>query len=239
MDSKIGDSPVTPRNGKPVEVNALWFNSLDTMRGFAEQLGYKDESENFGSMAEQVKSSFAAFYWNKENSCLFDRIGYGIDDRSLRPNQIIAVALPRPLLPRERQRAIVDTVERRLLTPFGLRTLAPSDPSYVGHYEGDEKSRNLAYHQGSVWPWLLGPFVKAYVRVAGDAVSARREAAKFLEPIRIHLSEAGVGFISELFDGDPPHLPRGCIAQAWSVGEILRAYYEDILGKEPEDRLAG
>jgi predicted glycogen debranching enzyme len=238
MDAKIGKHVVTPRNGKAVEINALWYCALDTMSGFADLIGNLNERDEFANLTEQVKTSFLASFWNPNQECLFDRVENGHPDASLRPNQIIAIALPRSILPCDRERRIVEAVEKELLTPFGLRTLSPNDNRYCGHYEGDQKSRDLAYHQGSVWPWLLGPFVKAYVRVAENTSSARETARTFIEPMRNHLAEAGVGFISELFDGDPPHRPKGCIAQAWSVAEILRAYYEDILGKEPEDKLA-
>ena len=238
MDAKIGKQVVTSRNGKPVEINALWYCALDTMTGFADLIGNLNERDEFANLAEQVKTSFLASFWNSNQECLFDRVENGRADASLRPNQIIAIALPRSILPCDRERMVVEAVEKELLTPFGLRTLSPNDPRYCGRYEGDERSRDLAYHQGSVWPWLLGPFVKAYVRVAENTSSAREAARAFIEPMRNHFVEAGVGFISELFDGDPPHRPRGCIAQAWSVAEILRAYYEDILGKEPEDKLA-
>jgi glycogen debranching enzyme len=188
-------------------------------------------------MAENVKASFSKAFWNSEAGCLFDRVVNGTPDASVRPNQIIAVALPKSIFPAEKEKDIVSVVQSELMTPFGLRTLSPKDSRYHGQYEGDQKTRDLAYHQGPAWPWLLGQFVTAYVRISDDAKATREEALRFLEPLRKHIREGGLGFIPELFDGDPPYRPRGCIAQAWSVAEILRAYWEDILGKEPQDIL--
>jgi predicted glycogen debranching enzyme len=235
MDAKIDDFVVTPRNGKAVEINALWYWALDTLSGIANLLGKRGEQTQYANMAEAVKSVFSKTFWNAEANSLFDRIENGTPDSSVRPNQIIAVALPESLLSAEREKAIVRRVESELLTPYGLRTLSPHDPRYHGRYDGDQKRRDLAYHQGPAWPWLLGQFVTAYVRTSDTMNSARETAKKFLRPFQIHLREAGLGSISELFDGDPPYYPRGCIAQAWSVAEILRAYYEDILNKKPRD----
>jgi predicted glycogen debranching enzyme len=237
MDAKIGDFCVTPRNGKPVEINALWHCALDTMSGFAGLIGEKKDQEDFNELATRVRESFQEAFWNPATQCLFDRVVSGEGDASMRPNQIIAAALPVKVLGRGEEEAIVRAVQRELLTPYGLRTLSPSDPNYKGRYQGDQQSRDLAYHQGSAWPWLLGPFIKAYVRVSEDHAQARSEALHLLQPIRRHLTEAGLGYISELFDGATPQQPRGCIAQAWSVAEVLRAYYEDVLGKEPKDPL--
>jgi predicted glycogen debranching enzyme len=237
MDAKIGDYVVTPRNGKPVEINALWHNALDTVSSFAALLGNDDDQARFADLAEEVKRAFAKSFWNAYGNCLFDRIVHGKADASMRPNQTIALALPKPILGRAQERAAVAAVQEELLTPYGLRTLSPKDPNYKGRYQGDQRNRDLAYHQGPAWPWLLGPFIKAFVRVSEAPVEARRVANGFLENVRTNMREAGLGYISELFDGDLPQQPRGCIAQAWSVAEILRAYYEDILGKEPEDTL--
>jgi predicted glycogen debranching enzyme len=237
MDAKIGDFVVTPRNGKPVEINALWYWALDSLSAIANLLGKRDEQRRYEDMAESVKTSFSKAFWNSESGCLFDRIVNGAPDPSVRPNQIIAVALPKSILSPEKEKAVVRVVQSELLTPFGLRTLSPKDPRYRGRYEGDQNSRDLAYHQGPAWPWLLGQFVTAYVKISDNANAAREAGKSFLEPLRKHLRGEGLGFIPELFDGDPPYLPRGCIAQAWSVAEILRAYWEDILGKEPQDML--
>jgi predicted glycogen debranching enzyme len=238
MDAKVGELVVTPRYGKPVEVNALWYSALDTISSFARLFGKRNDFDKYADAAEEVRTNFSRLYWNPEGNCLYDGHADGVTDPSIRPNQIIAVALPKSLLQKDKEKAVVRTVEAELLTPYGLRTLSPRDPRYKGLYKGDLESRDLAYHQGPAWPWLLGAFVKAFIRVSDDADTSRREAAKFLDPMRNHLNEAGLGYLSELFDGDPPWHPRGCIAQAWSVAEVLRAYYEDILGKEPEDTLA-
>jgi glycogen debranching enzyme len=158
----------------------------------------------------------------------------GVPDASIRPNQIFAVSLPHPLLSGEQARHVVEVVEWELLTPYGLRTLSPRDPNYRGRYEGDPRSRDGAYHQGTVWPWLLGPFLTAYVKVHEGTEAARRGADRFLDPLRSHLLDAGLGQISEVFDGDAPQRPEGCFAQAWSVAEVLRTYIEDAKGRQPD-----
>ncbi|HXX72833.1 MAG TPA: amylo-alpha-1,6-glucosidase [Candidatus Acidoferrales bacterium] len=238
MDAKIGNFVVTPRNGKPVEINALWHSALDTMNGIAKLLGQTEDQDSFERSAQQVATAFANTYWNQKSGCLFDRVTGSIPDASVRPNQIIAVSLPRPILSHEQENAVVKCVERELLTPYGLRTLSPNDREYVGQYRGDQKRRDLAYHQGSVWPWLLGPFVRGFIRASGDGSSARQTALRYLAPILAYAADDGLGFIPELFDGDAPHLAGGCIAQAWSVAAVLRSYYEDILDKEPHDPLS-
>ncbi|HYB85107.1 MAG TPA: amylo-alpha-1,6-glucosidase, partial [archaeon] len=237
MDAKIGDFVVTPRNGKAVEVNALWYWALNTLSRIANLLGKREEETDFENMAENVKTSFSRVFWNSDANCLFDRIVNGTPDASVRPNQIIAVALPESILSLDREKAIVRVVESELKTPFGLRTLSPLDSRYQGRYEGDQRSRDLAYHQGPAWPWLLGQFVSAYVKTSDNANTSREAAMGFLAPLREHLQGTGLGFIPELFDGDPPYRPRGCIAQAWSVAEVLRAYSEDILQNVPHDPL--
>ena len=171
------------------------------------------------------RARFAELFWNDERGCLFDVVDGEIRDGSLRPNQILALALPFEVLDRERSRQVLDVVEKELLTPFGLRSLGPREPGYVGIYQGGPAARDAAYHQGTVWSWLLGPYITALVRLRGDA--GRRRANEILEDFAPHLGVAGLGSVSEIFDGDAPHAPRGCIAQAWSVGEILRAAVED------------
>ncbi len=170
-------------------------------------------------------------------SCLYDVVNGGPPDPSIRPNQIFAVSLTHTMLSPERGRSVVEKVQEHLLTPYGLRSLAPSDPQYRGRYTGDPTSRDGAYHQGTVWPWLLGPFITAYVKVNGGSGSARRQAAEWLTPLKGHLTDAGLGHISEVLDGDAPHRPGGCIAQAWSAGEILRAYVEDVKGIRPAAKI--
>jgi glycogen debranching enzyme len=157
-----------------------------------------------------------------------------VPDPSIRPNQIFAVSLTHSMLPPERAKSVVEKVQEHLLTPYGLRSLAPSDPQYRGRYTGGPAERDAAYHQGTVWPWLIGPFITAYVKVNGGSPAARLQAAEWLKPLQDHLSEGGLGHISEIFDGDPPHRACGCIAQAWSVGEVLRAYVEDVKGLIPQ-----
>lgn len=226
MDAKVGDFVVTPRAGKPVEVQALWYNALRIMEGFAREFGDSGGEDHYREMAERAKTAFAAQFWNDVERCLYDVVNGEVRDGSIRPNQIFAVSLEHPLLDGERARAVVDRVERELLTPYGLRSLSPLDPRYRGRYESDVRSRDTAYHQGTVWPWLLGPFARAYRRVYGDTSGTRAQIAEWLANFQAHLGEAGLGQISEIFDGDAPHHPRGCIAQAWSVAEILRLAVE-------------
>jgi len=221
MDAKVGDWVVTPRHGKPVEVNALWHHALR----FMEDLG----ADHQGPTAESVRRRFQERFWNQDRGCLNDVVdGAGPEDDSVRPNQIFAVSLPYPMVEPEQARRVVAVVREQLLTPYGLRTLSPRDPRYRGRCEGDQQSRDTAYHQGTAWPWLLGPFITASVRVAEDRGAAEEEARNWLEALWGHLREAGLGMISEIFDGDPPFQPRGCIAQAWSVAEVLRAAVKDL-----------
>ncbi|NTV64243.1 MAG: glycogen debranching protein [Oscillochloris sp.] len=218
MDAKVGDWVVTPRRGKPVEINALWYNALRAMAEFADRLG--QPAHEYTDLAEQAGRSFARF-WNTAAGYCYDVIdGPDGPDAALRPNQIFAVALPDSPLSAEQQRAVVEACARALLTSHGLRSLAPDHPQYQGRYGGDQTRRDGAYHQGTVWAWLLGPFALAHLRVFNDPAQARR----LLEPLGLHLGAAGMGSISEIFDGDTPLTARGCIAQAWSVAEILRAW---------------
>lgn len=217
MDAKVGDWVVTPRIGKPVEINALWINALIVMAELAERLG--EDPAAYRKRAEKAAKSFRAVFVRPDKCGLFDVLTDSGPDESIRPNQIFAVSLPYSPLALPQQKAVVKIVEEELLTPFGLRTLSPQDPAYRPHYGGSPAERDSAYHQGTVWPWLLGPFVTAHYRVYHDADRAR----SYLLPLKAHLKEAGIGSISEIFDGDPPHAPNGCIAQAWSVAEILRA----------------
>jgi len=218
MDARVDDWVVTPRIGKPVEINALWYNALCSMAGFARRLG--EPADRYQAPAEQAHNGFTRF-WNDAAGYCYDVIdGPGGADPALRPNQLFAASLPHSPLTPGQQRAIVGVCARHLLTPHGLRSLAPDDPAYVAHYGGDQRQRDGAYHQGTVWSWLIGPFVTAHLRVYGDPDLAR----SFLQPLIYHLADHGVGSISEIFDADPPHTPRGCIAQAWSVGELLRAW---------------
>ena len=233
MDAKVDDWVVTPRHGKPVEINALWYNALRIAEGLATCFGDTSFAERAGAYADRVAEIFQQAYWNEETGCLFDVIGASGNDAAIRPNQILALSLPHTLLDTGRQHRVLDIVERKLVTARGLRSLSPDDASYSGHYGGDQHSRDGAYHQGTVWGWLIGPFVTGYIRTHGNTEEARDRAADFVDPFRTHLYESGIGQISEIFDGDSPHTARGCYAQAWSVGEVLRCYVEDILGECP------
>jgi predicted glycogen debranching enzyme len=228
MDAKIGDWVVTPRTGKPVEINALWINALKTMAGFARLLAKPEEP--YEKLAARALKNFQRF-WNADRNCCFDVIdspGVG-NDASLRPNQIFAVSLPVTPLSPEQQKAIVDFCARRLLTSHGLRSLAPGEPGYAGHYGGSPRDRDAAYHQGTVWGWLMGPFALAHYRVYHD----RKSALRYIEPLGWQIYSSGLGTLSEIFDGDAPFTPRGCIAQAWTVAEVLRAWAEIMNGEKP------
>ncbi len=246
MDAKVGTEVITPRHGKPVEINALWYNALQIMELVAKSVGDTQRASAFADLARHCQQSFLDKFWNPSAKCLYDVIGDdGRPDASVRPNQILAVSLPFAVLTGDRAAAVVETVRRCLLTPLGIRTLAPGSPGYRGEYVGDQNARDHAYHQGTAWPWLTGQFVSALVKVQGYSPAARGQGREILTPFVTHLLQAGLGSISEIADGDAPWRPRGCIAQAWSVGEILRCYWEDVLGKAPawphEDRasLAG
>jgi glycogen debranching enzyme len=230
MDASFEGRPVTPRTGKAVEIQALWYNALNIMELLSRKFGEDRRAEDLRSLAEKAKKSFEKF-WNFERNCLYDVIAEDGPDASLRPNQIIAAALDFTMLDAARATNVVDTVERELLTPYGLRTLEHGDPRYVGSCVGDRRSRDMAYHNGTVWPWLLGPFTTAFLKVKGHTDHARSKALRiFLLPLfEREIFGAGLGTLGEIFDGDKPHKPRGCTAQAWSVAEPMRAYAEDII----------
>ncbi len=218
MDAKVGDWVVTPRIGKPVEINALWYNALVTLARMAKALGQR--GPDYEAQAARVRESFQRF-WNADAGYCFDVLdGPSGNEATLRPNAIFAVSLPESPLTAEQQRAVVDVCARHLLTSHGLRSLASSDPVFIGHYGGAPRERDAAYHQGTVWGWLLGPFALAHLRVYQDPA----QATAFLAPIEHHLKAHGLGTASEIFDGDAPFTPRGCIAQAWTVAELLRAW---------------
>jgi len=218
MDAKVGDWVVTPRTGKPIEVNALWYNALRTMAKFARQLG--KPYQEYDAIADRTLARFVRF-WNEDLGYCYDVLDSPTgDDVALRPNQIFAVSLPESPLTPVQQKGVVDACGRSLLTSYGLRSLAPDHPQYQGHYGGGQRQRDGAYHQGTVWGWLLGSFAIAHFRVYQDAIQARQ----FLEPMTDHLCNHGIGSLSEIFDGDPPFTPRGCIAQAWTVAEVMRAW---------------
>lgn len=228
MDVRVGDWVATPRHGKPVEINALWYNALRIMESLCEK--FDEDASAYRTRANQVKESFNAKFWDSSNQCLFDVVDGDEPDDHIRPNQIYAVSLPFSLLPEEQEKAVVALVEKELFVGCGLRSLAPDHPDYHGIYCGALAKRDAAYHQGTAWGFLLGGFFSAYMKVNHHSSSAAENAIHMLEPVRKHLSDSGcIGSISEIFDGDAPHNPRGCYAQAWSVGEVLRCYCEDIL----------
>ena len=233
MDAKVGDWVVTPRRGKPVEIQALWYNALCIMEDLARKFGDETGQKRFLNMATVASWSFNRLFWNEKAGCLYDVTNGAPPDPSIRPNQIFAVSLPHSMLSPDRARRVVEKVQEHLLTPCGLRSLAPTDPQYRGRYTGGPAERDGAYHQGTVWPWLLGPFITAYIKVNGGSDLARRQATEWLAPLRDHLADAGLGQIPEIFDGDAPQRPCGCMAQAWSVAEILRALMEDVCGLRP------
>jgi predicted glycogen debranching enzyme len=216
MDAKVGDRVITERAGKPVEIQALWYNALCTIRDFAGRFDDPAFAAKCDGLAERARVSFNEQFWNSAEGCLFDVVNGADRDGAIRPNQLFAFSLPHCILNEDHRASVLDVVTRELLTPLGLRTLSPRDSRYQGHYDGDQASRDGAYHQGTVWPWLLGPYVRALWSVRG-----RSDVSALLEPFRAHLLQAGLGQVSEIFDGDPPHAPRGCIAQAWSVAELI------------------
>jgi predicted glycogen debranching enzyme len=220
MDARVGGKPVTPRNGKPVEIQALWYNALRFVAKLAVDFADEDARVFHENLAEKAAVSFNQLFWDPHAGHLYDVVYGDTRDLALRPNQVISLSLGYCAIPEDRARRILEAVERHLLTPFGLRTLSPQDPHYYGRYGGSPQERDTEYHQGPVWPWLLGPFITADVRFNGDA--ARGRIAALLEPLRSFAASPGTGQLPELFEGDSPHAPRGCFAQAWSVAEILR-----------------
>jgi predicted glycogen debranching enzyme len=229
MDAKVGDLVVTPRAGKPVEIQALWYNALRTVEQMARRFGDNKTAAHCRAIADGTRASFNGLFWDEQNGGLYDCLtDAGEPDVAIRPNQIFAVSLPHALLTGERARRVVALVQRELLTPYGLRTLAPKSPDYRPRYEGDAYARDTAYHQGTVWAWLLGPFITAFLKVNDRTPASLETARSWTSGFRAHLRAAGIGQVSEIFDADPPHTPRGCIAQAWSVAELLRCELEEL-----------
>ena len=233
MDVRIGDEVVTPRHGKPVEINALWYNALMTMeeisRGIARRTHNKPENYlayagGCSQLAIWVKEAFNSEFWYEEGGYLYDVIDDESKDATLRPNQIFAVSLPFTMLDPEKEKSIVRVVKDRLYVGVGLRSLDTSDEQYHGIYKGALEKRDHAYHQGTAWGFLLGAFIEAYLKTGGHSAQTIEEAKAMFAPVEKHLVEGCIGTISEIFDGDEPHTCRGCYAQAWSVGEVLRAY---------------
>jgi predicted glycogen debranching enzyme len=222
MDAKVDDWVVTPRRGKTVEINALWYNALRLLEGWLREYDKDEEARGIATHAEKVRASFNERFWYAEDGYLYDVIDgeNGAEpDASLRPNQLFAISLEHPILERERWESVLHLCKEKLLTPVGLRSLAPGSPDYKPRYDGDLRSRDAAYHQGTVWAWLIGPFIDAWLRVyPGDPATARG----FLKGFQPELQEGCIGTISEIFDAEPPYSPRGCVAQAWSVAEVLR-----------------
>jgi predicted glycogen debranching enzyme len=236
MDADVNGRAVTPRAGKAVEIQALWYNALKTMQLLANKFEEPKLADKCAEVASAAKKSFNAKFWNNENGCLIDVLKRSEVDLSLRPNQIIAASLDFTMLDNKRSEQVVNLVQLELMTPYGLRTLARNDPQYKGRYFGDRLSRDNAYHNGTAWPWLLGPFVTAFLKVKGQGELWLEYALQnFLLPLFTQqILEKGLGTLSEIFDGDEPHAPRGCVAQAWSVAEPLRAYVEDIRRIRPK-----
>ena len=227
MDARVGDRVITPRHGKPVEIQALWYNALRVMEDLAGRFKDPNAKLEYGALAEKARTSFNELFWNEQAGCLYDVIDGEIRDASIRPNQVFAISLANTLLSKERAVSVLHVIEHNLLTPRGLRTLSPADPNYIGRYEGGPANRDGAYHQGTVWPWLMGPYITAYTWTFGKK-AGRKFASAWLENFSEHLHEACLGQVSEIFDGDAPHAPRGCVAQAWSVAELLRAIVENV-----------
>ena len=222
MDAKLGNEAITPRHGKPVEINALWHSAH---RIVADSLRAEDpaQADEYAAQADRIAEAFARAFWNPKADCLYDCITHGVPDASIRPNQILTVSLPHSPLSPQRQAAVVKVVREHLLTPMGLRTLSPFDPRYRRAYGGSWESRDRSYHQGTVWAWLMGPFIEAHLKVEDFKPFAVAQARQWLAAFDEHLRQACLGQVSEIFDGDSPHDPRGCVAQAWSVCELLRA----------------
>src|SRR5262249_31496141 len=219
---KVGDWVVTPRRGKAVEINALWYNALKLLEGWVRQARGDDAARPYARQAEQTQRSFNARFWYPRGGYLYDVVdGENGDDPACRPNQVFAISLDNPVLDPSRWAQVMGVVRERLLTPVGLRSLAPGHPDYKPRYFGDLRARAAAYHEGTVWAWLIGPFVDAWLKVDPDD---RAGARRFLDGFIPHLSDACLGTISEIFDAEPPYTPRGCIAQAWSVAEVLRSW---------------
>lgn len=220
MDAKVGDWVVTPRRGKAVELNALWYNALCLMESWLRSEQDHERADSMRAHAERAKKSFNERFWNDSTQHLYDVIdGPGGLDDSCRPNQILAIALTHPVLDKNYWAPVLKQVREQLLTPVGLRSLSPRHPDYKQNYNGDLYTRDAAYHQGTVWAWLIGPYIDAWVKTN---TNSNIQPHELLTGFYEHMSEAGIGSISEIFDAEPPYTPRGCIAQAWSVAEVLR-----------------
>lgn len=224
MDARVGDWVVTPRHGKAVEVNALWYNALRIFAELSSDFGQGEQALQVRLKADQVKDTFNREFWNENKHCLYDYLDGDFANDNIRPNQLLAISLPFPLLTIDKARKVLQVIEKTLFTPVGLRSLSPDHVEFKARYSGDQGQRDGAYHQGTVWSWLLGPYIDTLVKVRGPEVGTK-QARQILNAFAYHLSEEGIGTVSEIFDGSAPHAPRGCIAQAWSVGELLRVIH--------------
>jgi predicted glycogen debranching enzyme len=232
MDAKVEDWVVTPRRGKAVEINGLWYNALCLLANWLREEDLDPAAQILAEHAQRARESFNRRFWYAPGNYLYDLVdGEEGDDHSCRPNQLLAFSLTHPVLDKERWKPVLEVVQKRLLTPVGLRSLSPDNAKYKPKYFGDLRARDAAYHQGTVWAWLMGPFIDAWLRVHPDD---RAGARAFLEGFKAHLDDACVGSISEIFDAEPPFTPRGCIAQAWSVAEVLRAWAKTAPPDAPE-----
>ncbi len=239
MDAKVGDWVVTPRHGKPVEIQALWIRALEVGEALGRRFGDVTAAERCRADRERARASFQQRFWYEDGGYLYDVIdGPEGQDASLRPNQLYALSLVDGLVPADRAKQILQVIETQLLTPVGLRTLSPNDSRYRPHYEGGVVDRDGAYHQGTVWPFLLGPFVTAWIKTFGESSATKKRARSFLSGLESHLREACIGQVSEIFDAEAPHHPRGCFAQAWSVAEPLRALAEDLGAQRERGKVA-
>jgi predicted glycogen debranching enzyme len=222
MDAKVGDWVVTPRRGKAVEINALWYNAVRLLEGWIHQFEDEKAAARYAELGQRICKSFNERFWNEGAGFLFDVVdGEKGNDPACRPNQVFAISLPHAVLDQSRWKSVIQVVQERLLTPVGLRSLAPGDPDYKPTYHGDLRTRDAAYHQGTVWAWLIGPFIDAWMKVNPEK---RGEARELLGGLKKHLGEACLGSVSEVFDAESPYTPRGCCAQAWSVAEFLRIW---------------
>jgi predicted glycogen debranching enzyme len=235
MDAATMKHFFTPRKGKAVEIQALWYNALKTMQLLAKHFNQEDKADEYSGIAEKARESFLEKFWNSQKEYLFDVISEDCADPSLRPNQVIAVSLDFPVLDRKRWKKVVEIVWKKIWGRYGLKTLPNDDSRYIGEYLGDWGHRDNAYHNGTVWAWLLGPFITAFLKTKNHEAHWRNFAfERFLQPLfREEIHRAGLGTVSEIFDGDEPHVSRGCISQAWSVAEPIRAYVEDVVLKRP------
>jgi predicted glycogen debranching enzyme len=238
MDAVVEGDMITPRSGKAVEIQALWYNTLRIMELLAKKFGADQLAENYIKMANKAAQSFNEKFWNPKFNCLFDVLEpTGGLDASMRPNQVFAVSLDFTMLSQEKNRKIVNVLNQELVTPYGLRTLSFDDPKFVGKCVGDRRSRDTAYHNGTIWPWLLGPYITAYLKVNEYTPQAKKYALENLVVplLSASIHKGGLGTVNEIYDCDPPNDPHGCISQAWSIGEPLRAYIENVLGAKPNN----